>query len=72
MNGQPSTDEIMLRGAKETVPADFETSVCAGGDEDTCSRGGIGIQTAGTWPRLWQTLSILARGRALMHDGNAV
>lgn len=81
MNGQPWTDEIMLQGAEETVPADLRRAcapvgiedICAlVGDEDICAPGGIGIQTAGTWPRLWQTLSVPARGRALMHDGSAV
>ncbi|KAH8121826.1 hypothetical protein LI328DRAFT_171331 [Trichoderma asperelloides] len=71
MNGPPSRDEIMLRGAEETVPADSRRACALVGDGDTCSPGGTAIQPAGTWPRLWQTLSISARGRALMHYGNA-
>lgn len=81
MNGQPWTDEIMLRGAEESVPADLrpafamvenEDVYALVGDEDIRALGGIGIQTVSTWPRLWPTLSLLARGRALMHDGSAV
>lgn len=71
MNGQPWTDEIMLRGAEESVPADLRPAFAVE-NEDIRAPGGIGIQTAGTWPRLWQTLSLPARGRALMHDGSAV
>lgn len=53
MNGQPWTDEIMLRWVEESAPADLRPAFAMVenediralvGDEDICAPGGIGIR----------------------------